>query len=398
VFGKSLLPFVYKLKIEIPYNKSVADNIQEKRICCSDTVGVAHTTDGKGGFERSTSLNMDNADAVIIADDSTLNMDNNTGVILRHIASRIDCKKIFFALTFFDDFNKEEFDQDEDLDEQKMDYLSGIQMERVTEYLEGSNDSKIINERHLANRNTFYLKGLAKYATPDMDAINGMLDIIRQETEIARSPSGVSKANTHDPIATYDFRKLPLYYAKAQSKFMTWQDEVYMGVDRPHFKTTEALTRRLSIKEPLFIGAKKLTPVDDFFNAIAVELSDYISNPESTNLVGDSDRIQQVIQRLKTVITEHTRQLAHLRFFSDTRIYEWKGLYDLQGVGSDAVRRNGIIKVEEKIAPSELDFLSQKGHNHAIDELQEIFDKSIQQVEEELFGLKSQESIMRCNK
>jgi len=133
VFGNSLLPLVYKLKIEIPYNTLLSEKIRQKRICCSDTVGVAHTTESSGGFERSTSLNMDNVDAVIIADDSKLNMDNNTGIILRHIASRVDYRKIFFAMTFFDDFTKQEFDQDEDKDEQKIEYLSKIHRERVSE-------------------------------------------------------------------------------------------------------------------------------------------------------------------------------------------------------------------------------------------------------------------------
>jgi hypothetical protein len=374
---------VYKLKIEILYNKLLSEEIRQKRICCSDTVGVAHTTESSGGFERSTSLNMDNVDAVIIADDSKLNMDNNTGVILRHIASRVDYKKIFFAMTFFDNFTKQEFDEDEDLDEQKIEYLSRIHRERVSEYMEGSEDSKLLNERHLTGKNTFYLKGLAQNTAPDISAINGMLKVIQQETEIARSPLGVS-FNKDKSIVTYDYRKLSLHYTKARTNFLALQNDIYMGVERPHFKTTEALTRRLSKKVPEFIGAKKLIPVDDFFDALIRELKEYISNPETHTLDGEPDKIAQVISMIKTVITERIKELSRTKFFSDVYVEVWTDLYNLRGIGTDTVRREGIIAAEERIAPTEMEFLIQKGRHHIIDELEDIFEESVEQIKNEL--------------
>jgi hypothetical protein len=291
-------------------------------------------------------------------------------------------------LTFFDDFNKQEFDQDEDLEEQKIEYLSNIQREKVTEYLESSEDSKFINERHLAGRNTFYLKGLARNTAPDIGTINEMLNTICQETEIARSPSGVCKKDDKKSIVAYDYRKLSLYYAKARNKFLARQNDIYMGGERPHFKTTEALTRRLSIKVSLFEGAKILTPVDDFYQAIIKELNDYISNPETVNLIGEPDRVKQVISRLKTVITERIRGLAHFRFFSKANLDTWAELYNASGVGTDAYRRGGIIEAEEKIAPNETEFLLQKSRYHAIDELESIIEESIKQVDRELLQSK----------
>ena len=385
-FGNSLFPLVHKLKIEIPYSKSVAAHIRdEKRICCYDTVGVAHTTESGGGFERSTSLNMESADAVIIVDDSTLNMDNNTGVILRHMASRVDSRKIYFALAFYDDFNKEQFDQDEDLEEQKTAYLSSIQQERVAEFLEGNEDSKRLNARHLSGRNTFYLKGLARHAEPDYGAINGMLDTIREEVDISRSPLGVGKKDVNKPIVKYDYRKVSLHYTLARGKFLSGQENIYMN-DIPHFKTTEALMRRLGAKIPYFNGAKKLIPVDDFFDALVRELSEFISKPEGINFTYASpDSKKQIIARIRTVATEKIRSLIHTRFFAPNMLNTWVLLYFDGGAGVDARRRKGFLEAEEQIAQGEQEFLAQDKRQHMIDELEDIFKASIDQVEKEFF-------------
>ena len=383
VFGHSIFPLVYKLKIEIPYNEQISDNLKSLKICCSDTIGVAHANEGKNGFERSTSLDMGNVHAAIIADDSKLNMDANTGLILRHIASRINCKDIYFALTFFDDFTKGEFDESEDMDEQKIEYLSNIQKEKVVEYLGNNENSRMINERTLEGKNTFYLKGLAQRAKPEMNSINCMLETIRQEIDIANSLFNVSKLKVNDPIIAFDYRKLSLHYAKAANAFLEKQTDEYV-YKYPHFKTTEALTRRLSLKETFFHGARKLTPVDDFYHAITNEFSVYILHPEKINIDGKPGSVQQVLERIKTVATERIRALVHERFFSKSNLASWSNLYNDCGPGVDSRRREGILRIEKEIAPSEMEFLLQQTRTHVIDRLEEIFEASIKQVELEV--------------
>jgi hypothetical protein len=390
VFGSSLLPLVHRLRIELPYNSLISEDIRSLRICFHDTVGVAHAAERSGGFEHSTSLSMKNVDAVIITDDSRLNMDNNTGIILSHIASRIDYKKIYFALTFFDDFTKAEFDHDEDaeyLDEQKKDYLSSIQRERVIEYLRGNDASKLLNKRLESEENTFYLKGLAQNTDTDFASIDVMLKQIWRDAMISKSPLGVSPKNKNEAIVVYDYRKLSLHYAIARNEYINEQRQIYLH-NYPHFKTTEALTRRLQKKEKVFLGAVNLTPVDDLYHILIRELDSYILAPKKINLVGESENIRRVLEKIKTIITESIKTTVEGRFFTPTNLYTWNSLYSDGGTGVDQRRRKGIMSTEELIAQSETDFISQANNRHFIDELEEIFVSSVQKVENEIIGAK----------
>jgi hypothetical protein len=312
-------------------------------------------------------------------------MDANTGVILKHIASRVDSAKIYFALTFFDDFNNEQFDAIEDLDGQKIDYLSSIQREKISAFLDDNGDSRMINQRLQSGKNTFYLKGLARHIQTDMAALNKMLESIRQETEIARNHSCICKIDARRPIVSYDYRKLPLHYVKAQTAFLSGQHFIYME-DCPHFKATEALARRLSLKEDFFIGKSRiLRPVDDLYAALIHELNEYISRPETVNITGAaSANVKEAMSRIKTEITERVRILVRERFFSPTNLAKWDRLYKDGGLGADARRRGGILALEEDIAPYGTAFLLQTERLHMIDALEDIFTESIKQVEDKL--------------
>jgi hypothetical protein len=385
VFGNSLFPLVYKLKIEIPYHDMISADIRSKRICCTDTVGISHSIDNNGGLERGASLSLDKTDAIVIVDDSRLNMDANTGAILKHIAYRVDSVKIYFALTFFDDFKNESFDESEDLDKQKTDYLSSIQREKVSAFLEDNDDSRMIIQRLRSGKNTFYLKGLARDAQADMGALRRMLESIRQDTEMTRNYSEIRKKDARRPMVSYDYRKLPLYYTKAQTAFISGQRSIYME-DSPYFKATEALTRRLSVKEDFFIGKSRiLKPADDLYAALANELNEFISRPEAVNITDAApDRVKETLSRIKTEIMERVRILVRERFFSPTNLIQWIRLYKDGGLGVDVRRRAGILAVEEYIAPNETAFLLQTARLHMIDALEDIFTESIKQVEDKL--------------
>lgn len=166
-------------------------------------------------------------------------MSNDTGVIIKHISARVDYRKIYFALTFFDEFSKEQFDPEEDINEQKIDYLLSIQKEKIIEYLEGSNYSKSLVERVQKNA-IFYLSGL-KYSNTETFSngyieLNQMLDQIRKDVEISKSKNKVCKVNPSLPIVKYDYKKLSILYSLAYNEFNTMQRDLYFN-NPPHFKT-----------------------------------------------------------------------------------------------------------------------------------------------------------------
>lgn len=386
-FGNSLLPIICKMRIELPYNSKISEVVRAKKIRCYDTVGIAHTTETKGGFEKSTQLKLENIDAIIIADDSRLNMSNDTGVIIKHISARVDYRKIYFALTFFDEFTKEQFDPDEDINEQKIDYLQTIQKEKINEYLEESDYSKSLVGRVQKNA-IFYLSGL-KYSNTETfingyNELNQMLNQIRIDVEISRSKKRVCKINPSLPIVKYDYKKLSILYSIAYNEFNKLQEDIYFN-NPPHFKTTEALTRRLKDKETYFYGARILKPVDNLYDALITQLNDFITTPLSINLTGENtDDVDLVIGELKSFITDKVSTLVNQRFFTKEMIDTWERLWRDGNSGVDYRRRRGIINAETIIAPTIEAYLKPNSSNHLVDELEILFSGCILEFEKKL--------------
>lgn len=386
-FGNSLLPIINKMRIELPYNSKISEVVKAKKIRCYDTVGIAHTTESKGGFEKSTQLRLENIDAIIVADDSRLNMSNDTGVIIKHISARVDHRKIYFALTFFDEFTKEQFDPDEDINEQKIDYLLTIQKEKTNEYLEESDYSKSLVGRVQKNA-IFYLSGL-KYSntetfTNGYNDLNQMLNQIRMDVEISKSKKKVCKINPSLPIVKYDNKKLSILYSIAYSEFNKLQEDIYFN-NPPHFKTTEALTRRLKDKETCFYGARILKPVDNLYNALITQLDEFITTPISINLTGENpDDVELVIGELKSFITDKVSTLVNQRFFTKEMIVTWERLWRDGSSGVDYRRRRGIITAENIIAPTIEEYLKSNNTNHFVNKLENLINDCIIEFEKKL--------------
>ena len=385
-YGNSVLPLVEKLWFEIPYNSKLSDDIKLLNICCFDTVGIAHKSEGNNSFEGSTKFEFDNVDAILIVDDSRVNMDNNTGVILKHISSRVGYKKIYFALTFFEEFNKKDFDPEEDLTEQKQRYLSQIQIDKTLEYLDNSDYSHLLNGR--IKKSTFYLSGLSNTNNDEngYDQIASLLNHIRIDKDIYEK--SFSKNDKSKLFISYDYKKLPLLYLNVREAFIKGQKEIY-SLNPPHFKTTEALTRRLANKISLFLGSRSLTPVDDLYNIFISELSNYISNPEDTNLIGEKDSdVKDCVEKFKTFLTDKISNLVTEAFFSQELLKEWNSLYCDYGAGVDMRRRGGIILAEERIVPNAESFLKNTVSSHPITKLEKLFDECIKEFEKRL-GLRN---------
>lgn len=397
-FGNSLLPMITKMRIELPYNPDISESFNTIKIRCYDTIGIAHTTEAKGGFEKSTQLKLENIDAIIVADDSRLNMSNDTGVILKHLSARVDHRKIYFALTFFDEFTKEQFDPEENMNEQKIDYLLTIQKEKIYEYLEESDYSKSLVER-VQNGAIFYLSELG-YNNPncriDDDNGNGndelikMLNEVRKDVKASKSKKKLYKPNPSNPIVEYDYKKLSILYSIACSEFINLQEDIYFK-NPPHFKTTEALTRRLKDKETCFYGARILKPVDNLYNALISQLSDFITIPRTINLKSlndssgeESDDVELVIGELKSFITDKISILVNQRFFTKEMIDTWERLWRDSGYGVASRRCRGIITAENIIAPKPEEYLKTNNTDHFINNLENLIKDCILEFEKKL--------------
>lgn len=385
-FGKSLLNKVEYLKIELPYNQNIVLPKPNLSIVMRDTVGVAHNPNETGGFEDSTNLNMEHVDVVLLVDDSRMNGDNNFTTLLTHILARIDASKIFYAYTFYDDFNKADFDDDDDPDIQKIEYLCSVTKNAINQAMSGNLfDEKKFNilTCKLNSKDSFFLKGLMQLDA--FDSINHMIDVLAKYKLTANSDLHIYKINDNEPLLVYDYKKIPLLYGQAIENFYNSQADIYEK-NPPHYKTTEALTRRLSFGISYFIGAKTLRPVDDFYDYLIQSLSVFLNKPQKLNYNSlESERLidttEQLLGDIRTFVTEVLRKNVNARFLSKKAMEKWSELYQLTGIGSDSHRREGIINEEHHIGSSVDEYINSSDDSHIINTIESAIRDAVSQAE-----------------
>lgn len=385
-FGKSLLNRVEYLKIELPYNSNVKLLKPNLSIVMRDTVGVAHNPNETGGFEDSTNLSMEHVDVVLLVDDSRMNGDNNFTTLLTHILARVDASKVFYAYTFYDDFNKADFDEDDDPDMQKVEYLCSVTKNAIHQAMSGVlfDETKFsILTSKLNSEDSFFLKGLMK--TDTFDSINHMINVLAKYKLTANSDLNIYKINDNEPLLIYDYKKIPLLYGQAIKDFYNSQTDIYEK-NPPHYKTTEALTRRLSFGITYFVGARTLRPVDDFYDYLIKSLSVFLNKPQKLNynsLKSDGliETTEQLLGDIRTSVTEALRKNVNARFLSKKAMEKWTELYQLTGIGSDFQRRDGIINEERHIGSSVDEYINSSDDSHIINTIESAIKDAVNQVE-----------------
>lgn len=382
-FGASLLNIVSHLRIEIPFHKHVELPSESFSLVFCDTVGIAHKNDGSNGFENSTNLAMDDVDFVILTDDSRTNGDQNMFSLLSHLSARIAPSKLFFAFTFFDELHKAEFDSEEDLDEQKMTYLLEIEKKLLQSVILQNEQAVLLSEK-LNPEESFFMKNLM--STTNFDSVNHMLEILVSNLTLGKKEPPLQKLRSFEPFVTYDYKKIPLLYQQALNSFLQLQRDIYQAAP-PHYKTTEALTNRLSLGITYFSGARLLRPVDDLYDLMIKSFSSYLDKPSQMNFVSrDETDVTRILGELKTKITEGLRQLINKKFCTGSITEEWGRLYRLSGTGSDQVRRNGILSIEDTIVPNIELYLDDNVQEHMINSIEELINEVIQDMDKNFFS------------
>lgn len=379
-FGKSMFNMVNHLRIELPLNPAIKLPRNEFSFVIQDTIGIAHSNESNGGFENSTSLRTDNVDAVVLIDDSRLNGDNNITAILQHLAARMDINRISFAFTFFDELIKADFDEEDDIDEQRKVYLRSTEANAIRNTITDPLQVATLTQK-LDTKDTVFMSKLM--SATDFSSVQELINALIGRNLRSDSKYEIYKTEPSEKIVVYDYRKIPLLYGKAIDAFTKQQSNIYYSTNPPHFKTTEALTNRLSRGITSFHGARLLTPVDDLYNAIIVALSSYIDTPMTINFVASEDVKYAVINEIKAKITEKLRGSIKQKFFSNKVMSTWKQLYMESGTGCDLRRRNGIISTEMEIAPDIEKYLSSTVQEHIIDTIEAAFSTTINEFEEE---------------
>lgn len=392
-FGKILTPLVKEMRIELPYNHKLSDEITENPIVFIDTVGTSHVVDESSSIENSINLNLDSVDIITVVDDSKTSMSADTLNILKHLTHRVARSKIFIAYTFYDEFNKKEFiddfeDDEDELDNQKQDYLLDLQRSKISALLK--DDRTEINRflNQLEDKTTF-MNGLAnkniQSNEQDCISINNYLYKIHNYYNLYNNYLLVEKIDSLAPIVEYDYKRLAMiFFNEILESYLEQQRTIYLK-KIPHHKVTEALTKRLANGETSYVGAEILKPVDDLYSIMLDNLYSFILNPKTINFKKDesngNDYKIRLLEKLKETIFENLTQYLRDDFTSYPMKETWKKLYLDFGIGSDYRRRTGIIEALNKLLVPYTEYLSNPEIEHMIDQLELLFDKSIVKLE-----------------
>ncbi|RFU67136.1 XRE family transcriptional regulator [Peribacillus saganii] len=393
-FGNILTPLIKGMRIELPYNDNLSNQITEKPIIFIDTVGTSHVVEEGASIENSINLNLDEVDVITVADDSRTSMSADTLNILKHLTNRVARSKIFIAYTFYDEFTKREFeddyDEDEDyMDEQKQDYLLGLQNSKLAAILKDDRPEIVKFLNQLQDKTTF-MKGLVSSNSHEnsstYDSINKFLKIIHDYYNISNNFFLVDKINDNDPLVEYDYKRLAMiFFNEILENYLEQQKNIYLK-NPPHYKVTEALTRRLANGETYYMGAEILKPVDDLYSIMLDNLYTFILNPKSINFKKNDtewdDYKTRLLEELKENIFENLTDYLKDDFTSRKMRIIWNRLHvEEYGIGSDYRRRIGIIETLEDLLVPYTSYIVNSEVEHMIDKLELIFERSILDLE-----------------
>lgn len=373
-FGSIVTPLVKSIVIEIPYNKKLSEEIKSTTICITDTVGFEHRkTDDSNSIEGSTNYLYNNFDIIGIIDSAKQSMNGTTENIIRELYNSADKSKLMLMYTFYDEFTKKDFEDEDD----KQKFLIDLQKTTMRKIETSDTMGKFIDS---LEESTYFLSGIMK---KEIDSLEVVLKAINEKFEKLYDYKKIKIIDKSRPIIDVNYRRLSLIFNETQNKYLEQEREIYLK-NYPAYKTTEALTLRLRNGQTYFSGSSRtLKPVDDFCAIIAENIERFIRNPESVNF-----EIKETVPNHKELVIDWFKEeisaqikLLSKKIFVDLRTNAWNKLYLDSGSGVDYRRRIGIIRELDQILPP-LVIDNSTFADQWLDELEKIFENASEKIKE----------------
>jgi len=378
-YKKSIFSLISKMRIEIPFNQNI---INKETISFLDTVGGGHQTGEISSLENSIELPIEDMDAILILDNSKVNMDSDTEAILKHVIDRASADKIFIAYNRFEEFTRTEFEDNSD--EEKKEYLIGEQHKKLKSILKEKKD-EYDYYIPIIDKNTFYLSHISNSIdSSTFFSVNNLLKEMHRYYKMKNDFLIIDKINKQKRLFEYDYNKLSaIFFNKIYSRYFKAQEDIYLN-NPPHYKTTEALTWRLNIGQPYFSGARNLYPTDDLYTVIIEALKEYIYAPISSNFV-DKKIIEnhqfKLLQKFNEILCGLFAKRIKSEFVSSDFKPKWNALYRLSGQDSDYFRRTNLLNTFRQLIPNIDEYLNNTGLRDWVNILREVFDEGLLELD-----------------
>ena len=381
-FTKIVTPLVERMVIEVPYNNKIGSEYKNKVLCITDTVGFEHSkTEDSKSLEGSTDYKYSVFDIIAVVDKATGSMSGTTENILNELYNNANKSKIMILYTFYDEFSKKDFEDDED---KKM-YLLNLQNTTIRKLDGELLSTKFAEELSQKNR-TLFLENLL-IPEKKSECMDNVLSNLEQRFEGLYDFKKFDVIDSKKSLIDFNYSKLALVFNKVRETYINQQYDIYMR-HYPHYKTTEALTNRLSNGGTYFIGSTRtLKPIDDFCSTMMSDMDKFIKNPKSINFE-TKDTIQnheqKVLDWFKEEVSSEIKTLSK-EYFVDMRRSSWRELYMYHGTGSDYERRQGIMMELNAILPP----LITENNTFAdkwIERLEKIFEEVLNKIRDQAKG------------
>jgi predicted GTPase len=382
-FTEIVTPLVKEMRIEVPYNKTIDYEYRCRTITITDTIGYEHRkrTDTKS-LEGSTELNYNDFDIITIIDSAKQSMNSTTERILDDVYKNAIKSKIMMAYTFYNEYTKKEFEDEYDKEEELFN-LQNTTLKNIDE------KDKIEYFIEQLQERTVFLKDLVDVKEyKGYDCINKLFKSITNQYNSLYDFKNVKLIDESKNLLEYNYKKLALVFNYAQKEFLDKQENRYL-IKYPHYKITEALTRRLANGGTYYNGAESLTPIDDFCYEVMNKLDKFIKAPVGINFEEKEtieNHAEQVEDWIKEMVSQELKEIAVANFVTNYQV-RWYDAYNDWDTGVDYRRRTKVVKIFNEILPS-LDISQNTYADYWINKMEDIFLKVLDKAKEEILTYK----------
>lgn len=295
-----------------------------------DGEGIGHDTKETSLLDVRHYDHMYDANAILLIEESKKPFIGGGKNALKSIFSRGYGDKMFLLFTKLDEVEIYDSDEPASEEERKEDVKDGL--DNVIASLHAENVDVNLDETRV-----LYLSDMKEL---EMDASSGnqitsMLKKIQQETSqkyVFVSPS-------------YDFELLSAFLIEAAQRF----DQQYSKkLDREHWKTIEAFTRRMTLKIDSF---RMFTPITDLEESINQRVDSFISQPESWEYGTTESLKKRSLNRIRMQFNRLIIEFARKVIIQKPQ-QDWRIAYDYNGVGSTFKRKRDVKFILKRSVPS----------------------------------------------
>lgn len=336
-FGRLLTPLVSGVRVSGPFKPTWYGGQDYPHLVLFDTEGLGHTPDSSASMPTRLTRLIDEADAVILVDNSAQPMQAAPAAALRALARSGQAAKLRICFTHFDSVMGDNLPTDQDKARHVLQACSGV-LARIGEEFGPFAERPL---RYRVKSGSYFLADIQK-KFEDSDQL-ALIDQLRRLIEDLESSGERPTLAETRPV--YDKTNLVVAIRDAVEDFNEhWRAVLGLAasinVTKEHWGRVKALSRRIAFR--MDDEYLHLRPVAHLQAELQGELVKLVQNPVEWSAGEPTQEERQAV--LEDFVARLNNGLLDLckRRMTDEPIREWQQAYGLNGPGSTFERARVI--------------------------------------------------------